>query len=246
MGAMNRVPTVLVQKFITGGKVLGVAPVGNASFFAFDNEAGGPFTLGETVSWSAGASTGKLVLYTTDGDVGTMAIQLLTGSLPPNDTALTGVGSSATADVNGDIIEDYSIDSEETIERGRYREYSLLTDGGLVEFPAGVAKNGFRILNVLATLPGITVIELIVVDPSGVEFNAGFPVVTTGSAYQEFRNKGILVAPNCKFKVKCTGTLSGDGQIMLMLGHGWGETVFNDSPELGKSNLVPGMQRPEV
>lgn len=67
--------------------------------FDYDNEASGPFTEPEELSWTGG--TGQLLALDDNGTTGTMWIQLLTGSAPANNTAITGGTSSATCDVNG-------------------------------------------------------------------------------------------------------------------------------------------------
>lgn len=69
--------------------------------FAYDNESGGPFTLGEGLTWSG--ATGTLIKLIDGGTTGTMEIRVLTGSAPTNDTAITGGTSSATCDVNGTV-----------------------------------------------------------------------------------------------------------------------------------------------
>lgn len=70
---------------------------------AYDNEASGPFQEDETLSWGSGATagTGLLLALDDDGTTGTMHIQLLTGAIVTNNTAITGGTSSATADCNG-------------------------------------------------------------------------------------------------------------------------------------------------
>lgn len=75
--------------------------------FAYDNEASGPFQEDETLSWGTGgtAGTGKLLALDDDGTTGNMWIQLLTGVAPTNNLQITGGTSSATADVNGTVIQ---------------------------------------------------------------------------------------------------------------------------------------------
>ena len=131
-------------------------------------------------------------------------------------------------------------DSIETIRRGRYRTYSGLADGGLVEIADRAAWNGFGIKNVLITLPGITAVKCYLVNRASDDVSAGIPVVTAGDAYHEFRNDGLIIPPGCKFKVVGTGTLSDVGRIMFILSHGWGASTFDeDAPVLGRSNRPP-------
>lgn len=68
-------------------------------WFNYDNEASGPFTEGETLTFGNGA-TAKLVVLQDNGTTGTMYCELLTGSAPPDNNSITGGTSSATANVN--------------------------------------------------------------------------------------------------------------------------------------------------
>ena len=73
-------------------------------FFNYDNELGGPFTIGESLSWTGG--TGILSSITDNGTTGTMYIIVNSGSTAPTDgQTITGVASSATADVDGAVTE---------------------------------------------------------------------------------------------------------------------------------------------
>lgn len=71
--------------------------------FDYDNEADGPFTVGERLSWGSEgtAGTGVLLELTDDGTTGTMAIHLTSGAEPADDTEITGDESEATCDING-------------------------------------------------------------------------------------------------------------------------------------------------
>ena len=68
-------------------------------WFNYDNEASGPFTEGETLTFGNGA-TAKLQKLVDSGTTGTMYCELLTGSAPPDNNSITGGTSSATANVN--------------------------------------------------------------------------------------------------------------------------------------------------
>jgi len=92
--------------FTVGGLASGedrvlVAPLGYV--FEYDNEAGGPFTLGETLTFTSPAGTAKLLSLVDNGLVGRMVIRMLTGSVPTNNSTISGGTSSATADVNGPV-----------------------------------------------------------------------------------------------------------------------------------------------
>jgi hypothetical protein len=66
----------------------------------YDNEASGPFSEGEIVTFGGGA-TGELVILRDNGTVGSMYVALISGTTPANDETITGGTSAATADVNG-------------------------------------------------------------------------------------------------------------------------------------------------
>lgn len=67
----------------------------------YDNEASGPFSEPEEVTWSSGS--GQLLALDDQGSTGTIWIQLLTGATPSDNDTLTGSTSGATADVNGSV-----------------------------------------------------------------------------------------------------------------------------------------------
>jgi len=236
MGAISRKPTVMIQKFSTGASVAGVTPVGGGFALKFSNYSDDNFELGETIAW--GANSGVVVF----ANQSQLVYELAVGVNPAIGDTLTGATSGATCVVAN--TQSATINTGELIERGRQVVFFKLSNGGLFEFPVGVSRLGFRVVNALVNLPGITAVKFKVVDQWGADYGAGIPSITAGEAYQEFRNGGLLVPPNCKFKVVGTGTLSGAGQIMLILGQGWSESAFSDAPELGKSNVPPGMQRP--
>lgn len=73
--------------------------VGNDLDIPYDTESGGPFTEGETITWSGGSAL--LLALDDDGTTGILYCQRLTGDAPADNTALTGGTSSATANVNG-------------------------------------------------------------------------------------------------------------------------------------------------
>lgn len=106
LNATLRIPPNNVQ-FVVGGLVSGedrvlVAPLGYS--FAYDNEASGPFQKGETLTFTSPAGTAYLSELTDDGTTGRMKIRMLTGSVPANNSPISGGTSSATADVNGAVV----------------------------------------------------------------------------------------------------------------------------------------------
>ena len=240
MAEMKVIPNVVTHKFLTGNTVTGVSPVGSVVEFEFDNEAGGPFTDGESLTW-AGPSTGTLLKVDSDGSVGTMSLAILTGNAPVDNDTITGVSSGATCDVDGDTAD--AMDSQQSIQRGRYREYIGLTAGGLVELPSALDGEGFTVVNVRLNLPGVTAVSFRVVDPSGAEYSADSITPTAGLGYFEWRNGGIIIPPGCGFKVVGTGTLSSAGQIMFVLSKGWGQNLFTSSGGIGVESLPPSMRR---
>ena len=76
--------------------------VGNDLTFDYDTEASGPFTEGETLTFSGGG-TALLLALDDQGTTGTMYCQRMTGDAPEDDETITGGTSSATAVVNVSI-----------------------------------------------------------------------------------------------------------------------------------------------
>ncbi len=66
----------------------------------YDNEASGPFTEPETLTFGNGA-TAQLLAVEDAGATGTLHVQLLTGVAPSDNDTIIGGTSGATADVNG-------------------------------------------------------------------------------------------------------------------------------------------------
>lgn len=149
----------------------------------------------------------------------------------------TGASLSGVAPTGGS-------DSEETIKRGRYRRYYDLTDGGLVDIEESVAINGFRLKDVLISAPGITAAIFYVVDRDSNDVCAGSATITAGNGFVEWIEPGLLVAPGCKFKIVGTGTLSDAGRVMFILDSGWGASIFDFAPSLGRESRPPGKIRP--
>ena len=74
--------------------------VGNDLTIAYDGEASGPFTEGETLTFGGGG-TALLLALDDNGTDGNLYCQRLTGDAPADNETITGGTSSATADVNG-------------------------------------------------------------------------------------------------------------------------------------------------
>lgn len=74
--------------------------LGNDLDVPYDNEASGPFSENEILTFGNGA-TALLLGLDDDGTTGNLYCQLLTGDAPSNNDTITGGTSAATADVNG-------------------------------------------------------------------------------------------------------------------------------------------------
>lgn len=68
-------------------------------WFNYDGESGGPFTVGETLTFGNGA-TATLRTLTDNGTTGTMYCTYIAGTTPPDNNSITGGTSGATALVN--------------------------------------------------------------------------------------------------------------------------------------------------
>lgn len=95
------------QSFTVGGLSSGadyvfVSPLGYK--FDYDNEGGTPpFVVDETLTFTTPAGTAKLISLIDNGSTGSMTIRMLTGSVPTNNSTISGGTSGATADVNGSV-----------------------------------------------------------------------------------------------------------------------------------------------
>ncbi len=91
--------TFTVGGIVSGDRVL-VGPAGYR--FAYDAESGGPFTVGETLTFGTPSGTAVLAELVDSGTTGYMVIgPILTGTVPTDNSTITGGSSSATAAVNG-------------------------------------------------------------------------------------------------------------------------------------------------
>jgi hypothetical protein len=72
--------------------------------FAYDTEVGGPFVVGETLTFGTPTASGRLVALTDNGTTGLMTIALDVDDDPPvNNTTILGGTSAATAAVDGAV-----------------------------------------------------------------------------------------------------------------------------------------------
>jgi len=95
--------TFTVSSLVSGDRVL-VAPRGYR--FAYDSESGGPFTVGETLTFTSPAGTAVLAELIDNGTTGYMITgPMLTGSAPTDNSTISGGTSSATAAVNGTVFD---------------------------------------------------------------------------------------------------------------------------------------------
>lgn len=69
------------------------------TYLTYDNEASGPFTVGNTITGGTSGTTGTLVALQDDGATGKMLISTATGEYDNNEEISDG---TATADVDGD------------------------------------------------------------------------------------------------------------------------------------------------
>ena len=240
MALIKVIPSILIHRVLNGGGFTGVSPTGTSYSFDYDNEAGGPFTSGESLSWTGG--TGILSTLVDNGATGSMVILLSTGVIPIDGLEITGVSSSATCDVDGDVTIVPYTDNEETVRRGRYRVFSGLEDGGLIDIPESIARNGYRIKEVSIKMPSLTSISFYLVDRDDMEVSIGSMFLSNGSGYKSWENGGVLIPPGCKFRSVGVGNITDEGQILFTFGSGWGASMFDAAPQLGSSNLPPGPQ----
>lgn len=99
--------TFSVAGLVSGDRAL-VAPQGYR--FQYDTEASGPFVVGETLTFTSPSGTARLAELYDSGTTGFMYIgEMLTGSVPTDNSTITGGTSSATAAVNGAVSTDIDL-----------------------------------------------------------------------------------------------------------------------------------------
>jgi hypothetical protein len=75
--------------------------------FAYDGEAGGPFVVDEVITFTSPAATAQVAEVVDQGSTGYIIIgEPLTGSVPTDNSGMTGGTSGATASVNGAVSSD--------------------------------------------------------------------------------------------------------------------------------------------
>jgi hypothetical protein len=100
--------TFTVSGLVSGEDRVLVSPLGYR--FAYDNEASGPFQVGEILTFTSPAGTARLAELYDNGTTGFMYIsEMLTGSVPTDNSGITGGTSGATASVNGAVTADTNL-----------------------------------------------------------------------------------------------------------------------------------------
>ena len=182
---LNVIPAVLIHRLESGSNLNGVAPIGGAvpSVDILSNVAtvNGKYSLqvpntpivpGSLILTFENANPadqnvfqsegdGKLVHVAGNGSGGTGYVNIQTGSITiklEDPTEYIGGANNISANYT------YGMDSGESIERGRYRKYSGLTDGGLIHIPDSLNQVGFSLRYIYVNIPGMTAITLNVVD----------------------------------------------------------------------------------
>lgn len=94
--------TFTVAGLVDGEDSVMVGPLGYR--FSYDAEAGGPFVVGETLTFTSPAGTAVVASVLDFGTTGEITIgPMVTGSVPADNSTITGGTSGATANVNGAV-----------------------------------------------------------------------------------------------------------------------------------------------
>jgi len=94
--------TFTVSGLVSSEDSVLVGPLGYR--FEYDGETSGPFTVGETLTFTSPAGTAKLVALRDLGSIGEMVIsEPLSGSVPTDNSTISGGSSGASAAVNGAV-----------------------------------------------------------------------------------------------------------------------------------------------
>lgn len=98
--------TFTVSGIVSGEDRVLVGPLGYR--FQYDTEASGPFTVGETLTFTTPAGTAVLAELYDNGTTGFMYIgEMLSGSVPTDNSTIAG--ATATALVNGSVTNDINL-----------------------------------------------------------------------------------------------------------------------------------------
>lgn len=94
--------TFTVGGIVSGEDYVLVGPLGYR--FDYDGEASGPFVVGETLTFTSPSGTAKVAAIRDLGTTGELIIgPMLSGSVPTDNSGITGGTSGATASVNGTV-----------------------------------------------------------------------------------------------------------------------------------------------
>lgn len=100
--------TFTVSGIVSGEDRILVGPRGYR--FQYDTESGGPFVVGETLTFATPSGTARLAEIYDNGTTGFMYIsEILSGVVPTDNSTITGGTSSATAAVNGTVSNDIDL-----------------------------------------------------------------------------------------------------------------------------------------
>lgn len=100
--------TFTVSGIVSGEDRVLVGPLGRR--FQYDTEASGPFVVGETLTFGSPAGTARLAELYDNGTTGFMYIgEMLSGSVPTDNSTISGGTSGATAAVNGSVSIDIDL-----------------------------------------------------------------------------------------------------------------------------------------
>ena len=99
--------TFTVNGLVSGEDRVLVTPLGYT--FAYDGETGGPFQVGETLTFTSPAGTAVLVNLVDNGSTGYMTVRMSTGSVPTDNSTISGGTSGASASVNGSVSPDIDV-----------------------------------------------------------------------------------------------------------------------------------------
>jgi len=131
------------------------------------------------------------------------------------------------------------VDSGETLLRGQYRTWTQCTAAGLVRIPPAAAHRGVRLARVMWNLPGVGTVTINLLDENGVAYQLRSVASATG-AHAEL-DDGVLVPPGWAIQVVATNVLTGNGNVVVILGQGMNQDAFSGANLLGEEAYPPSM-----
>lgn len=146
-----------------------------------------------------------------------------------HEVALGGVLSGVAPD---------GVDTIETLYRGRYRKWTACTVAGLITMPAATFRTGWGLDRIMWNMTGIGSVTVNIVDEDGFVY----PLATVAAAAGTWVPPdagGLIILPGWSLQLVGGAPLGADGRIVVYVGCGWNQSVFDMAETLGREEYPP-------